>query len=182
MQLAPCAPPVSRRQPVEFRSLLESETPLKKSRFTESQIVAVLEEGEVGISAAELCRKHGISSSTYNQWKSKYSGVQVSVRAAVPARGRRAVGAVEALDHTRRSDRRPIAGGVLQDIRSQLWHLNTMPRFIDALSVGGSRSALRSYAPASTSLHRPMALDQYCRAARPILGEAKPPPHRQRRE
>jgi len=51
---------------------------LKKSRFTESQIVAVLKEGETGVPVAELCRKHGISSATYYQWKSKYSGVQVS--------------------------------------------------------------------------------------------------------
>ena len=54
------------------------ETPLKKSRFTESQIVAVLKEGDAGLPVAELCRKHGISSATYYNWKSKYSGVEVS--------------------------------------------------------------------------------------------------------
>lgn len=54
------------------------EIPLKKSRFTESQIVAVLKEGEAGVPVAELCRQHGISNATYYQWKSKYSGVQVS--------------------------------------------------------------------------------------------------------
>lgn len=54
------------------------ETPLKKNRFTESQIVAVLKEGEAGVAVAELCRKHGISSATYYNWKSKYSGVEVS--------------------------------------------------------------------------------------------------------
>lgn len=54
------------------------ETPLKKNRFTESQIVAVLKEGEAGVPVAELCRKHGISSATYYNWKSKYSGVEVS--------------------------------------------------------------------------------------------------------
>jgi putative transposase len=41
------------------------EIPLKKSRFTESQIVAVLKEGEAGMPVAELCRKHGISNATY---------------------------------------------------------------------------------------------------------------------
>jgi putative transposase len=51
---------------------------LKKSRFTESQIVAALKEGEAGVPVAELCRKHGISAATYYNWKSKYSGVQVS--------------------------------------------------------------------------------------------------------
>lgn len=51
---------------------------MKKSRFTESQIVAALKEGEAGVPVAELCRKHGISAATYYNWKSKYSGVQVS--------------------------------------------------------------------------------------------------------
>lgn len=51
---------------------------MKRSRFTESQIVAVLKEGEAGMPVAELCRKHGISNATYYQWKSKYAGVQVS--------------------------------------------------------------------------------------------------------
>ena len=54
------------------------ETPLKKSRFTESQIVAVLKEGEAGLPVAELCRKHGISSATYYNWKSKYGGMEAS--------------------------------------------------------------------------------------------------------
>lgn len=54
------------------------ETPLKKRRFTESQLVAVLKEGEAGVPVAELYRQHGISNATYYQWKSKYSGVQVS--------------------------------------------------------------------------------------------------------
>ncbi|MYN15033.1 transposase [Pusillimonas sp. TS35] len=51
---------------------------MKKSRFTESQIVAVLKESEAGLPVAELCRKHGISSARYHNWKSKYSGVGVS--------------------------------------------------------------------------------------------------------
>ena len=50
---------------------------MKRSRFTESQIVAVLKEGEAGMPVAELCRKHGVSNATYYQWKSKYSGVLV---------------------------------------------------------------------------------------------------------
>ena len=51
---------------------------MKKSTFTESQIVAVLKEGEVGVPVAELTRKHGISRATYFNWRSKYAGVSVS--------------------------------------------------------------------------------------------------------
>lgn len=51
---------------------------MKKTRFTESQIVAALKEGEAGVPVAELCRKHGVSAATYYNWKSKYAGVQVS--------------------------------------------------------------------------------------------------------
>lgn len=51
---------------------------MKKTRFTESQIVAALKEGEAGVPVAELCRKYGVSAATYYNWKSKYSGVQVS--------------------------------------------------------------------------------------------------------
>jgi putative transposase len=51
---------------------------MKKSRFTESQIVAVLKEGDAGVPVAQILRKHGISSATYYIWRSKYAGVGVS--------------------------------------------------------------------------------------------------------
>ena len=51
---------------------------MRKSRFSESQIVAILREGEAGVPVAEILRKHGISRPTYFSWKSKYSGASVS--------------------------------------------------------------------------------------------------------
>lgn len=51
---------------------------MRKSKFTESQIVAILKEGEAGVPVAQVCRKHGISSPTYYAWKSKYAGATVS--------------------------------------------------------------------------------------------------------
>ena len=50
---------------------------MRKSKFTESQIMAILSEGEAGLPVAEVCRKHGISNATYYQWKSKYAGMSV---------------------------------------------------------------------------------------------------------
>lgn len=51
---------------------------MRKSRFSESQILAILKEGEAGVAIAELVRKHGISRNTYFNWKSRYGGATVS--------------------------------------------------------------------------------------------------------
>jgi putative transposase len=51
---------------------------MKRSRFTEHQILAALKEADAGATVKDLCRRHGISPATYYQWKSKYSGLQPS--------------------------------------------------------------------------------------------------------
>jgi putative transposase len=51
---------------------------MKKSRFTEAQIVGILKETDSGMLVKDVCRKHGISSPTYYKWKSKYGGMEAS--------------------------------------------------------------------------------------------------------
>jgi putative transposase len=51
---------------------------MKKSRFTEAQIVAILKQGDAGLAIKDICRQAGVSSATYYQWKSKYGGMEAS--------------------------------------------------------------------------------------------------------
>ena len=51
---------------------------MKKSRYTEEQIIAILKQHESGVKTADLCREHGISDATFYNWKAKYGGLDVS--------------------------------------------------------------------------------------------------------
>ncbi|TCS46098.1 putative transposase [Primorskyibacter sedentarius] len=50
---------------------------MKRSRFSEEQIIGILKEHQAGLSAKELCRKHGVSDATFYKWRSKFGGMEV---------------------------------------------------------------------------------------------------------
>jgi len=49
---------------------------LKKSRFSDTQIIAILKQGESGVPVAQLCREHGMSAATYYKWRAKFGGLE----------------------------------------------------------------------------------------------------------
>lgn len=51
---------------------------MRKSRFSEEQVIAILAEQERGVATAEVCRRHGISQNTFYKWKAKFGGMDVS--------------------------------------------------------------------------------------------------------
>ena len=51
---------------------------MRRGRFSEERIIAILKEADAGVKAAELCRKHGISDATFYNWRSRYGGLAVS--------------------------------------------------------------------------------------------------------
>jgi putative transposase len=51
---------------------------MKKTRFSEHQIIQILKQGEAGMKVADICREHGISPATYYKWKAKYGGMEAS--------------------------------------------------------------------------------------------------------
>lgn len=54
---------------------------MKKSRYTDSQILAILKQAENGVPVPELCREHGMSSATFYKWRAKYGGMDASLMA-----------------------------------------------------------------------------------------------------
>ena len=61
-----------------MESLSQRRQTMRKSKFTEEQIIAILAEQERGMATSDVCRRHGVSSATFYKWKAKYGGMDVS--------------------------------------------------------------------------------------------------------
>ena len=88
---------------------------MKRSRFNEEQIIAILKEQENGLPTKDVCRKHGISSATFYKWKSKYGGLNVS--------DARKLKALEAENNKLKKllAEQMLDNAVLKDINSKKW-------------------------------------------------------------
>lgn len=88
---------------------------MKRSRFSEEQIIGILKEQEAGMPTADVCRRHGISPATFYNWKSKFGGLEVSeakrLRALEEENGRLKKLLAEAM----------LDNAVLKDLASKKW-------------------------------------------------------------
>jgi len=88
---------------------------LKKSRFSEEQIIGILKEQESGIKTADVCRRHGVSEATFYKWKSKYGGLQVSQAKRLKALERENGQLKKLLAETM------LDNAILRDVNSKKW-------------------------------------------------------------
>lgn len=88
---------------------------MKKSRFSEEQIIGILKEQESGIKTADVCRRHGVSEATFYKWKSKYGGLQVSQAKRLKALERENGQLKKLLAETM------LDNAILRDVNSKKW-------------------------------------------------------------
>jgi putative transposase len=77
INLLTCSPETPPVLSLGFCSPLRRQA-MREGRFTEEQIIKVLKEHAAGLSASDLCRKHGISDATFYKWRSRYGGMEIS--------------------------------------------------------------------------------------------------------
>jgi putative transposase len=73
---------------LKFALAHDEDQGMKRSRFSEEQIIGILKEHEAGVSVADLCRKHGLSDASIYKWKAKFGGMDVSEAKRLPWKAR----------------------------------------------------------------------------------------------